>query len=29
MFDFQVEPDVKIAIASLEKAQKRSRPWRA
>ena len=29
MFDFQVEPDVKIAIASLEKAQNRSRPWRA
>jgi hypothetical protein len=27
MFDFQVEPDVKIAIDSLQKAANRKRPW--
>jgi hypothetical protein len=27
MFDFQVEPDVKIAITSLKKLESRSRPW--
>jgi hypothetical protein len=27
MFDFQVEPDVKIAITSLKKLKSRSRPW--
>ncbi len=27
MFDFQVEPDVKIAIASLKKLDQRARPW--
>ena len=27
MFDFQVEPDVKIAINSLKKLESRSRPW--
>ena len=28
MFDFQVEPDVKIAIESLRKVDNRKRPWR-
>jgi hypothetical protein len=28
MFDFQVETDVKIAIASLQKLSRRKRPWR-
>ena len=28
MFDFQVEPDVKIAIESLTKVDNRKRPWR-
>jgi len=28
MFDFQVEPDVKIAIESLTKVDRRKRPWR-
>jgi hypothetical protein len=28
MFDFQVEPDVKIAIATLRKISNRKRPWR-
>ena len=28
MFDFQVEADVKIAIANLPKARNRKRPWR-
>lgn len=27
MFDFQVEPDVKIAVGALRKAARRSRPW--
>ena len=27
MFDFQIEPDVKIAIDSLRKADSRKRPW--
>lgn len=29
MFDFQVEPDVKIAIEALPKTENRKRPWRA
>ena len=29
MFDFQVEPDVKIAMESLQKVRNRKRPWRA
>jgi hypothetical protein len=29
MFDFQVETNVKIAIDTLPKAQRRTRPWRA
>jgi len=29
MFDFQVEADVKIAIRSLERAERRKRAWRA
>jgi hypothetical protein len=28
MFDFQVETDAKIAIASLRKLDRRARPWR-
>jgi len=28
MFDFQVEPDVKIAVESLQKLRSRPRPWR-
>lgn len=29
MFDFQVEPDVKIAIETVRKCDNRKRPWRA
>lgn len=29
MFDFQIEEDVKIALATLPKVQQRNRPWRA
>ncbi len=29
MFDFQVEPDVKIAVDAVKKTQNRKRPWRA
>jgi hypothetical protein len=29
MFDFQVEPDVRIAIECLQSAKNRKRPWRA
>ena len=29
MFDFQVEPDVKIAVDALRKVDDRERPWRA